>query len=137
MAKRRLEDGGGFVGQMEVFHQLHCLDTLRQGLYFNFEYYNATRRGGVWNRSNALVRKHMGHCLDLLRVQLQCTADVGMVGKLWVNATGTPQSFAKFQTQHQCRDFEAIRAWAIANDATHAGGIMEFREGDEVLDKFP
>ena len=90
MVKRRASDGGGFVAQMEVFHQLHCLDTLRQGLYFNYDYYHTNRRG-VWERSDAVVRKHMGHCLDLLRTQLQCTADIGLVGMLWVNASGTPE----------------------------------------------
>lgn len=133
MAKRRLSDGGGFIGQIEVFHQLHCLDTLRQGLYFNFEYYH-TNRKGVWARSDAVVRKHMGHCLDLLRVQLQCTADVGLLGMLWVNATGTPEHFANFTTEHQCRDFEAIRDWAVAHDEK---GVLEFREEDDILDKFP
>ena len=28
IGKRRLSDVGGFIGQIEVFHQLHCLDTL-------------------------------------------------------------------------------------------------------------
>ena len=79
----------------------------------------------------------MGHSLDLLRTQLQCTADIGMVGITWVNVTRTPEPFANFKTEHQCRDFETIRAWAIANDARNAGGILELREGDEVLDKFP
>jgi hypothetical protein len=118
---------------MEVFHQLHCLDTLRQGLYFNYDYYHTNRRG-VWERSDAVVRKHMGHCLDLLRTQLQCTADIGLVGMLWVNASGTPEEFANFRTEHRCRDFEAIRAWALANDEKV---VVEMREGDEILGKFP
>ena len=133
MVKRRASDGGGFVAQMEVFHQLHCLDTLRQGLYFNYDYYHTNRRG-VWERSDAVVRKHMGHCLDLLRTQLQCTADIGLVGMLWVNASGTPEEFANFRTEHRCRDFEAIRAWALANDEKV---VVEMREGDEILGKFP
>jgi len=47
MIKRRASDGGGFIAQMEVFHQLHCLDTLRQGMYFNYDYYHENRKG-VW-----------------------------------------------------------------------------------------
>ncbi|KIM94343.1 hypothetical protein OIDMADRAFT_184418 [Oidiodendron maius Zn] len=133
MVKRRAADGGGFVAQMEVFHQLHCLDTLRQGLYYNYNYYHENRQG-VWGRSDAVVRKHMGHCLDLLRLQLQCTADIGLIGLMWVNATGTPVEIAKFTGEHQCRDFDAIREWAFANDVK---GYIEVREGDEVADKFP
>lgn len=59
MVKLRASEGGGFIAQMEVFHNLHCLDTLRQGLYFNYDYYHANRHG-VWERSDAVVRKHMG-----------------------------------------------------------------------------
>ena len=75
-----------------------------------------------------------GHCLDLLRLQLQCTADIGLIGLMWVNATGTPVEIAKFTGEHQCRDFDAIREWAFANDVK---GYIEVREGDEVADKFP
>jgi hypothetical protein len=152
MVKQRASDGGGFMAQMEVFHQLHCLDTLRQGLYFNYDYYHENR-DGVWGRSDAVVRKHMGkslslhtilcsgkltyrtgHCLDLLRLQLQCTADVGLISMMWVNATGTPVEFAKFTGEHRCRDFGAIREWAMANDEK---GYIKVRDGDEVSDFFP
>ncbi|KAI9735458.1 MAG: hypothetical protein M1818_006464 [Claussenomyces sp. TS43310] len=133
MVKRRASDGGGFIAQMEVFHQLHCLDTLRQGMYFNYDYYQANRKG-VWERSDAIVRKHMGHCIDLLRLQLQCTADVGLVGLMWVNASGTPVEFAQFTGEHKCRDFDAVRAWAVANDQK---GFTELRAGDEVWEEFP
>jgi hypothetical protein len=53
---------------------------------------------------------------------------------MWVNATGTPVEIAKFTGEHQCRDFDAIREWAFANDVK---GYIEVREGDEVADKFP
>jgi hypothetical protein len=59
MVKLRDSEGGGFIAQMEVFHNLHCLDTLRQGLYFNYDYYHKSR-DGVWGRSDTVVRKHMG-----------------------------------------------------------------------------
>lgn len=41
---------------------------------------------------------------------------------------------AKFTGEHRCRDFEAIREWAIANDEK---GYIEVRDGDEVSDLFP
>ncbi|KAN0114497.1 protein of unknown function (DUF3328) domain containing protein [Hyaloscypha variabilis] len=133
MVKLRDSEGGGFIAQMEVFHNLHCLDTLRQGLYFNYDYYHKSR-DGVWGRSDAVVRKHMGHCLDLLRLSLQCSADIGLVGMSWVNATGTPVPAAKFVGEHQCRDFEAVKEWALEHDKK---GHTELREGDEILTQYP
>lgn len=82
----------------------------------------------------------MGHCLDLLRMQLQCTSDVGLMGMLWVNTTGMGdgkeeiQPFAEFRMEHRCRDFEAVKKWAVENDRK---GVVRFREGDVVLDQFP
>ncbi|KAE9379628.1 hypothetical protein N431DRAFT_326549, partial [Stipitochalara longipes BDJ] len=132
MVKLRASEGGGFVAQMEVFHNLHCLDTLRQGLYFNYDYYH-TNRDGVWGRSDAVVRKHMGHCLDLLRFSLQCSADIGLIGMSWVNATGKPVEAAKFVGEHQCRDFEAVKAWALNHNKK---GHTELRDGDEILTRY-
>jgi len=32
-----------------------------------------------------------------------------------VIATGTPAPFANFATEHQCRDFDAIRDWTFSH----------------------
>ena len=40
-----------------------------------------------------------------------CTMDIGVFGSVWVNRTN-PHPFVDFNTQHVCRDFNAIREWA-------------------------
>lgn len=53
-----------------------------------------------------------GHCLDMLREDLMCSSDVGLVGLSWFNISGEAMPLPKFDTKHQCRNFEAIREWA-------------------------
>ena len=55
-------------------------------------------------------------------------------GMLWINITGLPEPCANFATEHKCKDFDAIREWAVAHDEE---SVLEFREGDNVLDRFP
>lgn len=51
------------------------------------------------------------HCLDIIRQQLMCTVDVGMLGQVWWDPQ-KPKSFVDFNTKHVCRNFEEIRKWA-------------------------
>ncbi|RMZ74940.1 hypothetical protein DV737_g5605, partial [Chaetothyriales sp. CBS 132003] len=53
----------------------------------------------------------VSHCLDIIRQQLMCTVDVGVLGQVWWNRTG-PEAYVDFNTKHTCRNFEAIRGWA-------------------------
>lgn len=41
--------GGGYPANVEGLHHLHCLNLLRQALWYNFEYYNATGEGAFKN----------------------------------------------------------------------------------------
>jgi hypothetical protein len=52
--------------------------------------------------------------MDILRQQLMCTTDIGVLGQVWYHPKGEPRPipFVDFNTKHKCRDFEAIRRWA-------------------------
>lgn len=54
------------------------------------------------------------HCLDIIRQQLMCTVDVGILGQVWFqpDADEAPSAFVDFNTKHTCRNFEAVRQWA-------------------------
>jgi hypothetical protein len=43
--------------------------------------------------------------------------DIGVLGQVWYQLEGMekPTSFVDFNTEHRCRDYEAIRAWAEAH----------------------
>jgi len=56
----------------------------------------------------------IAHCLDILRQQLMCTVDVGVLGQVWFqpDESKPPGAFVDFNTMHKCRNFDAIRNWA-------------------------
>lgn len=43
-----------------------------------------------------------------------CTVDIGVLGQIWIDPE-QPEAFVDFNTEHKCRDYEAIRSWAEAN----------------------
>lgn len=101
------ESGGGVIGSLEVFHQIHCLDLIRQYTYKDeYDYSNLPSFDG----SPRLVREHVDHCINSLRIYLQCASDV--TPYLMKRDTQKPLGIdPDFNTQHKCRNFDAIHAW--------------------------
>jgi hypothetical protein len=50
--------GGGYPANVEGLHHLHCLNLLRQGLYFNYDYYSTKGTGAFSNAPN-ILRVHV------------------------------------------------------------------------------
>lgn len=50
--------GGGYLAGVQGLHHLHCLNLLRQALWYNFEYYNETRQGS-FNNKPEMVQLHI------------------------------------------------------------------------------
>jgi hypothetical protein len=127
----RGKHGGGFVVNVEGLHHLHCLNLLRQSLYYNFEYYSSRGEGAFVNKEpvlrlhvckyvpwnvEPLADERKAHCLDILRQQLMCTIDTGVLGQVWWNKEA-PTAFPDFNTRHMCRNFEGVRMWAFEGQA--------------------
>ena len=94
---------------LEVFHQLHCLRLVRQYTYKDY-YANLTSPPQAFTDSEAVLRKHVDHCIDMIRQVLMCHSDVTIVTHSWVDAYETP--FPDFNTWHKCRDFQKINDFA-------------------------
>ncbi|KLJ06371.1 hypothetical protein EMPG_10200 [Blastomyces silverae] len=131
--KRMKDQGGGFFANVEVLHHLHCLNMLRQATYFNFEYYSK-KGDGPFKDPDDVLETHIGHCVDILRQQIMCTADVGVFGQWWVEGVGP---FVDFNTVHKCRNFEEIRKWAEQRQSSYEIDKPQKRPGDVVLPNVP
>jgi len=107
--------GGGFPVNVEGLHHLHCLNLLRKSSYYNYDYYHALGKGPFKNEDDVL-RSHVSHCLDIIRQQLMCQVDTGVLGQIWWNKS-KPQAFPDFNTVHQCKNFESVRKWAEVHQA--------------------
>lgn len=80
-------------------------------LQWNFDYYKAKGHGAFSNEMY-ILKLHVTHCLDIVRQQLMCTVDTGVLGQIWWGDVDNPEGFVDFNTNHQCKNYEAIRQWA-------------------------
>lgn len=104
-------------------------NLVRQSLYYNYPYYKELGKYAFVNEEHILhlhvcesdstrpatdVLTTSAHCLDIIRQQLMCTADVGVFGQVWYRPLGEKgiESFVDFNTNHKCRNYEDIRRWA-------------------------
>ncbi|OGM50996.1 hypothetical protein ABOM_000054 [Aspergillus bombycis] len=104
-----------FAALVEVFHQLHCINTLRLEVHKNsyYEYFGEWPDGsGPGNE--AVKQTHIDHCIELLRITLMCTSDVTPL-----MFKDEPHAFQgrtpDFNTMHTCRNFWEIREWVEKN----------------------
>ncbi|KAF8907012.1 hypothetical protein CPB84DRAFT_1769237 [Gymnopilus junonius] len=124
--KFRDEDGGGYMASMEVTHQLHCLNMLRKYTYH--EYYE-TFDPSFTEAKPEVFRTHLDHCVEILRQNLMCSADVGMITYEWVKGFSEP--YPDFNTKHQCRNFDKILEWGY-KQAVHIPRDHVARFGYEI-----
>lgn len=100
----------GYRVGLEVFHQLHCLNLLRMSTYP--EHYTK-----LWwsdtNDSTENVRGHLDHCIEILRMNLMCMADVNVF--TFHPVEGREGFWPDYETEHVCRNFEHIQQWARDN----------------------
>ncbi|KAM0541233.1 hypothetical protein ACHAPJ_013321 [Fusarium lateritium] len=97
----------GYRVGIQVFHQLHCLNLLRQETYK--EYYS--RMGGDIDVEPEDLRGHLNHCIEILRTALMCQSDTGVFTFKYYE--GFDGHWPDFSTLHTCRNFNAIREWAF------------------------
>jgi len=55
----------------------------------------------------------LDHCLEILRMNVQCNADVGVF--TFYLLEGDPLPWPELNSWHQCRNFDRVREWALDN----------------------
>ncbi|KAF7532345.1 hypothetical protein G7054_g8011 [Neopestalotiopsis clavispora] len=119
------------LGVLDVFHQIHCLNALRRGVYY--EHYFAPSMGDI---KTDVFFNHMGHCMSILLQNIMCSASLDVITHSeyprhlkatsyfelatganvvedWVKGHRLP--VPDFSIQHQCRDIEAVVEWQAEN----------------------
>ncbi|THH30884.1 hypothetical protein EUX98_g3329 [Antrodiella citrinella] len=71
-----LGDEENYAVGLAVFHQLHCLNSLRKGL--NPEYYRDPVTGAISNIAQEDWPEHASHCVDNIRQSLMCASDISV-----------------------------------------------------------
>lgn len=151
--------GGGFPANVEGLHHLHCLNLLRKALPWNIEYYKAMKMGpfanddhilkahvskfrpSIFKSNRILTDLSLAHCLDIIRQQLMCNVDIGVLGQVWYQPPNSHvEPFVDFNTVHTCRNFEAVRDWAEKHqlpDETPEDFLEGPKPGDRIYLEVP
>ncbi|GAB7336035.1 hypothetical protein MBLNU13_g08852t1 [Cladosporium sp. NU13] len=75
--------GPGYLAQLGVFHQLHCLNFIRQYTWDGYYARHPERvdvPAAIGLDSEVGRRMHADHCLESIRIALMCHADITPVG---------------------------------------------------------
>lgn len=63
--------GGGYPASVEGLHHLHCLNLLRQTLWFNYDYYHNLGQGAFLNEDH-ILRVHVSEYGPFLALSEVC-----------------------------------------------------------------
>ncbi|KAI0199890.1 hypothetical protein F4808DRAFT_194786 [Astrocystis sublimbata] len=115
----------GYAAVLEVFHQLHCLNQIRQYTWKDHyakhmaDYISDDNRTAVnldvADPANAQDRMHVDHCIEALRLQLMCSADLTPL-LIEVDESSELGLKTDFNVRHRCRRWDKITAWQDAHN---------------------
>ncbi|KAH8897640.1 tat pathway signal sequence [Thozetella sp. PMI_491] len=104
-------DTSHYIVELDVFHQLHCLNMLRKLAYP--EVYKIDLTSGSEEAADNIY--HMEHCYEQLRQSLQCSSDISTI--YWEWSEMKQKMVGNVGTTHTCKNFEKIRDWAVEHKA--------------------
>ncbi|KAJ6476302.1 hypothetical protein C8R45DRAFT_907025 [Mycena sanguinolenta] len=100
------DDPGYYAADLEVYHQLHCLNQIRQALHPTY-YPN-------WGMHSVSSRQfHIDHCVERIRQGLMCSADTSVLVYQW-NST-FDETRVRLSVPHQCKNWTKIHEWNREN----------------------
>jgi hypothetical protein len=108
-------DNHHIVG-LDIFHQLHCLDSLRQSLRSERYSNPARREDGVMVVPQAIGLAHWDHCIEVIRQNLMCSVDISPATWEFKPEQGRMRTTT---TDHVCRKWEPIKKWAEEHVQIH------------------
>ncbi|KAJ6602798.1 hypothetical protein DFH09DRAFT_1355000 [Mycena vulgaris] len=109
-----LHEEGNYLLALDVFHQLHCLDILRQQVHPGHNY---TRQTAI----------HLRHCIGAIRQALMCYVDISPV--VWQWSTRYKEAEQRDDILHTCRDFNRIQDWAKEHSMGSLPDLSVYLEG--------
>ncbi|KAK1993874.1 hypothetical protein LX36DRAFT_585434, partial [Colletotrichum falcatum] len=95
------DDKGGFLATLDVFHQIHCLNVIREQVYREFY---------PDKHSKEKQLEHVDHCIDMIRQVLMCHGDLSVQTYTWIDDYRWP--WPNFQIEHMCRKWDLVMDWA-------------------------
>ncbi|PYH68546.1 oxidase ustYa family protein [Aspergillus vadensis CBS 113365] len=93
------DEKGGYYAIPDVYHQLHCLKFLRQVVYHSY-----------YHIGKPTTPLHIEHCIDNLRQNIMCKADISLLTFTWDSTDRAPKP--NFVIEHECANWDKVDKWA-------------------------
>ncbi|KAI0965075.1 hypothetical protein F4678DRAFT_453783 [Xylaria arbuscula] len=95
-----------YLGTVDVYHQLHCLNMLRTNIRDYFDHYHQ-------NLLSPIARAHVSHCVEALMKTLMCQPSLDILTAMWTKTPAGlgPAHLADFNFNRKCWDFEQLQRW--------------------------
>ncbi|KAH8804686.1 hypothetical protein F5884DRAFT_884330 [Xylogone sp. PMI_703] len=128
-------EGSGYLVVLNVFHNLHCIDSIRQSWYYFLDpKWNATLNPYTLHPEDPELglqilggrdvgTVHVDHCLDALRQSVMCEGDT--TPNVFQYSEKHREIRAWATVVHECRDSNKIKFWAREHRATAFQGFDE------------
>ncbi|KAJ3558166.1 hypothetical protein NM688_g1083 [Phlebia brevispora] len=104
-----------YIVQLSMFHQMHCLNTIRKAL--RPDYYTDPVTGLLDGFSPRGLRAHMKHCVDNLRQAIMCAGDISPI--VWHWSDEDQGNIVNLDVPHSCRSYDSLAAWAKAHQSQY------------------
>ncbi|KIJ65394.1 hypothetical protein HYDPIDRAFT_110449 [Hydnomerulius pinastri MD-312] len=107
-----------YIVTLDVFHQLHCLNMVRQAFHQDYYTEDFYKQKGVGHPLHTVIQghedwEHVGHCIDSVRASLMCSADVTPV--VWAWDEQRQKNAPRMDVVHNCRNYGKLQEWASRN----------------------
>ncbi|EED20597.1 conserved hypothetical protein [Talaromyces stipitatus ATCC 10500] len=120
----------GFSAMLKVYHQLGCLDIIRQYTWIQAGRYPPDLIPPEMQKSPGELRSNIDRCIDDLRVSLMCAADVTPI-LITKDRDSSSEYKAELNSHHKCRNFTKLQDWTRTHGIEHwenGGGFHEHGE---------
>ncbi|KAJ8128572.1 hypothetical protein O1611_g5058 [Lasiodiplodia mahajangana] len=98
---------GGYLANLAVYHELHCLRQLRFWLYKDRYYPNITEIGDKHQH------EHLDHCLETLRLSVMCSANTALYTFYWEDE-GQVRPNTQSNSRSVCVKWGPLEKWAYS-----------------------
>ncbi|BCS02759.1 oxidase ustYa family protein [Aspergillus luchuensis] len=96
------KDGSGYIAELAVYHELHCIKRLRR--HFHLDRYYPNMTADEWEREQT----HVNHCLEYWREAAICRGDTTLSTFQWLG--GLP--YSRVYSDHECVNWATLDGWA-------------------------
>jgi hypothetical protein len=97
-----------YASIFDVYHQIHCLSSLRRIAYGSYYNLSMARAHTVKQREI-----HINHCIDILLQSIQCNANLDLIPLHWVETQKYP--FPDMSIKKQCVNFDGLTEFRKKN----------------------